>query len=248
MKGEKKVRVTFLVEPAVKEYMRQQAQEKHDFRYLSPWIRACLEASYVAQDITDRIAQAVEPTAQYVQRQELLLLETPPAFLVPFGPVPALERRLPVEPSLPMPEEAPPSPEPPVIELLPGSNPGSYWTHIVQPGDSLSSIAAKYYGTPGRYMRIAKANNIRPPYVIYVGQQLVVPKPELATSALKVFSSGCHTWCTHTVQPGETLRTIAEHYYGNGNEYWRIANCNNVLPPNYTIYVGDTLSIPARVL
>jgi nucleoid-associated protein YgaU len=53
------------------------------------------------------------------------------------------------------------------------------------------------------------------------------------------------SWQNHLVRAGETLGNIAAQYYGNSGEYWRIANCNNVQPPNYIIYAGDVLAIPA---
>jgi nucleoid-associated protein YgaU len=43
------------------------------------------------------------------------------------------------------------------------------------------------------------------------------------------------------------LSNISAQYYGNSGDYWRIANCNNIQPPSYIIYVGDSLAIPAPV-
>jgi hypothetical protein len=47
--------------------------------------------------------------------------------------------------------------------------------HIVQRGDTLSKIAAKFYGDAGRYPEIAKANGIRNPNRIKPGQRLKIP-------------------------------------------------------------------------
>lgn len=245
MNTKKKVRVTFEVEPTEKEYMRAQAKGRYDFA-LAQWIRACLRASYVAQDITDQVAQAKPPIEQYVgPREELLLEETPPAFLVPFGPTPALERPEPFtleEGEVPL--------EPPVVELLPDSNPGSYLEHRVQPGETLCGIARHYYGISSEFKRIADANAIPPPWNIYAGVKLVIPKSELdgVGVAPKVFATSAPPWTTHVVQQGDTLYSIAAQYYGEGSEYWRIANANNVPPPNYTIYAGYRLNIPAMVM
>ena len=48
--------------------------------------------------------------------------------------------------------------------------------HFVRPGDSLSSIAQTYYGSTGKWEKIAKANNIDKPHNIKVGQKLIIPE------------------------------------------------------------------------
>lgn len=50
--------------------------------------------------------------------------------------------------------------------------------YTVQPGDTLSGIALKFYGDASRdsYMKIAKANNIANPDLIQVGQKLRIPR------------------------------------------------------------------------
>lgn len=61
---------------------------------------------------------------------------------------------------------------------------GSGYTNVpdewytVQPGDTLSQIALKFYGDSSResYMKIAKANNIQDPDLIRVGQKLQIPR------------------------------------------------------------------------
>lgn len=49
--------------------------------------------------------------------------------------------------------------------------------HTVQPGDTLSGIARKYYGNAGQYMRIFEANRpmLEDPDKIYPGQVLRIP-------------------------------------------------------------------------
>lgn len=50
-------------------------------------------------------------------------------------------------------------------------------THIVQPGDTLSKISIRYYGTSRRYMDIYNANReiLSSPADISVGQELIIP-------------------------------------------------------------------------
>lgn len=48
-------------------------------------------------------------------------------------------------------------------------------TYVVKSGDTLSKIAKEFYGDAGKYMDIAKANNISNPDKINVGQELIIP-------------------------------------------------------------------------
>jgi len=60
------------------------------------------------------------------------------------------------------------------VLTIPGATPQPQpaVTHLVQPGDTLFRISLRY-GVP--WTSIAAANNISSPYVIYVGQTLVIP-------------------------------------------------------------------------
>ncbi len=48
-------------------------------------------------------------------------------------------------------------------------------THIVQNGETLSSISQQYYGSSDQWQRIAKANAIKNPNVVPVGTRLIIP-------------------------------------------------------------------------
>ena len=48
-------------------------------------------------------------------------------------------------------------------------------TYIVKSGDTLSKISKDFYGDAGKYMDIAKANDISDPDHINVGQELIIP-------------------------------------------------------------------------
>lgn len=47
--------------------------------------------------------------------------------------------------------------------------------YTVEPGDTLSAIARRFYGDGNAYPKIAEANNIANPDLIHPGQQLVIP-------------------------------------------------------------------------
>ena len=97
-------------------------------------------------------------------------------------------------------------------------------TYVVQPGDTLQIIAARFGTT---WQAIANANNLANPNRIYVGQVLVVP---IATTPAQYY----------TVQRGDTLRTIAARF---GTTWQAIAAANNLANPNL-IHVGNVLVIP----
>lgn len=52
--------------------------------------------------------------------------------------------------------------------------------HVVQPGETLSSIAAHYLGSASAYRRLADANGIAAPFTVRAGQKLKIPdgKPD----------------------------------------------------------------------
>jgi len=56
------------------------------------------------------------------------------------------------------------------------SSPDRTHSHLVQAGDTLSSVAGKYYQQPGEWRRIAEANNIEDPRRLVIGTLLTVPR------------------------------------------------------------------------
>jgi LysM repeat protein len=104
--------------------------------------------------------------------------------------------------------------------------------HIVQWGESLSIIAARYGVTVNA---IAEANGISNPNYIYAGQSLVIPGGSASTPAP---SSGGST--SYVVQSGDTLSAIAARYGTTVNE---LVSLNGLMNPNL-IYVGQVLQLP----
>ena len=93
--------------------------------------------------------------------------------------------------------------------------------YTVRKGDTVYGIARRY----GNSIRgIIDANNLRPPYLLMVGQRLSLPSPRL-----------------HTVVAGDTVNEISQHFQVAMNELVRL----NDLPPPYTIIVGQKLRLPA---
>lgn len=103
----------------------------------------------------------------------------------------------------------------------PQPNPGVY---IVQAGDTLAVIAARYGTTVAA---IVTANNLPNANNIYAGQRLVIPSAPPPPRY-------------YTVQAGDNLFRIALRY---GVSVAAIQAANNIFNPN-AIYAGQTLLIP----
>ncbi|EOS7872686.1 LysM peptidoglycan-binding domain-containing protein [Enterococcus hirae] len=112
------------------------------------------------------------------------------------------------------------------VELLPDSTTvaeqPSTTTHIVQYGETLSSIATQYGTT---YQALASLNGLSNPNMIYAGQVL---KLSGVVSAIR----------TYTVQYGDNLSSIATKL---GTTYQSLAQQNGLSNPNL-IYPGQVLS------
>ena len=121
-------------------------------------------------------------------------------------------------------------------------DPGFGCTVVVQPGDTLASIA---YQLGVGLHELIYANNIVNPDLIFVGQTLILPGCEGQATP---YEQPVHPvdpvhpaqGQTYTVQPGDTLSQIAA-WYGTSAEY--LCELNGLWNPNM-IYVGQVLIIP----
>mgnify|MGYP004683238173 CR=1 FL=1 len=101
----------------------------------------------------------------------------------------------------------------------------------VKRGDTLWSIAQRFYGNGSLYNKIKEKNNLTDD-VIYVGQILNIPKPESTSSQM-----------VYIVKDGDTLWSIAQNLMGNSNYYNYIKAANGLT--NNIIYAGQRLIIPS---
>lgn len=117
-----------------------------------------------------------------------------------------------------------PEPEP-TPEPSPNPSPDDT-TYTVVPGDTLSSIAARYRTTVAE---LAALNNIQNPNLIYPGQVLTI-----TTFSAPVSS--------YTVRSGDTLSSIASRFNTSVQE---LTSLNNLQNPNL-IYPGQVLRLPDK--
>lgn len=114
--------------------------------------------------------------------------------------------------------------------------------YTVRYGDTLWGIAQKFYHNTSYWTEIARWNNIPVPNLLQEGTVLKLYNvPTVSTSP---FHPNGHTV---VVKPGDTLSSLALHYYGNAMDWPRIYNANRYAigtNPNL-LHVGTKLVIPA---
>jgi len=104
--------------------------------------------------------------------------------------------------------------------------------YVVDPGDTLSAIAARYGTTT---QGLVDANGLASANLIYVGQRLLIP----GGGSTPALPSSPSTTGYYTVQAGDTVSSIAVRHGVTG---WAIVQSNHLANPNF-IYVGQRLVI-----
>lgn len=113
--------------------------------------------------------------------------------------------------------------------------------YTIQAGDTLWTIAEKYYGSGSYWKKIYEdnADKISDPDKIFVGQQITLNP--LTASEVAVPSDGS----TYTVQSGDTLWKIAQKLYGKGWHWRKIYQLNeDIISDPENIYVGQVIRLP----
>ncbi len=117
-------------------------------------------------------------------------------------------------------------------------------THTVVAGETLWSIAEKFYNSGYNWVTIAGENKLGDANSIEVGQVLALPKADVIRPASdNIASSATEAPKTYTVAKGDYLWKIALEQYGDGYAWVRIAQANNLTNPNL-IHPGNVLTLP----
>lgn len=194
-----------------------------------------------AQAAKTRVAQAAQsrPAAAAPVRSSVVRTELPPApsqrapvRLEPqrpavavnpaAAPAPVVNRPAPVVEPAAAPK---PQAEPVVAAVQPAVAPQPATQHRVAAGDRLGALA-QAYGVS--LEALARANDLAPPYVVYVGQVLQVPSGAKAAPL------------RYVVRQGDTLSGIARRFDVAVAE---VAASNGIGSP-YRLSVGQSLEIP----
>lgn len=119
------------------------------------------------------------------------------------------------------------------------STPETATQHIVVEGDTLWSIADKYYHSGNQWISIASANALSDPDNLAPGQKLYLPK----ISDTKIDPQKTIDTNSYMVQQGDNLWSIAVRAYGDGYKWPQIAEKNLIRYPDM-IYPGQLLTLP----
>jgi nucleoid-associated protein YgaU len=106
-------------------------------------------------------------------------------------------------------------------------------TYEVQAGETLKTVAQKYYGDESRWKSIYNANRerLRSPEDLRPGMKILLPPKDLPA------------YYEYTVKPGDTLSKIALEWYGDKAKARIIAEENGLKDPD-AINPGQILRIP----
>ncbi len=103
-------------------------------------------------------------------------------------------------------------------------------SYVVQAGDSLLGLAARFGVTEGQ---LGAANNLSDPNSIVIGHSIIIPADATASAARKASQ--------YTVQPGDTLFGMAAKLKVSEDQ---LASANQITDPT-NIQPGTVLSVPA---
>jgi LysM repeat protein len=108
--------------------------------------------------------------------------------------------------------------------------------HIVQPGDTLSGIAARYGVSPDELLQL---NQLADPHLIGIGQRLRLPGSGAAAGPPPRPAAAPETE-RYVVQPGDTLVHLAAR---RGTSVETIIRLNSLREP-YLLFVGQEIIVP----
>jgi nucleoid-associated protein YgaU len=159
------------------------------------------------------------------------------------------------------PAAQPTSPSSTVTEVAP-TTAAPQSVHVVETGETFSTIALKYYGNPNLYGALMRANPSIEPTKLRPGMKVTVPpastvKPAAAAAAERVDASHAQVSTArieqpldastqYRVQPGDSLYSIAKKLYGRFDKQDAIyaANKATIGEDMHRLKVGQVLTLP----
>jgi nucleoid-associated protein YgaU len=121
-------------------------------------------------------------------------------------------------------------------------------TYEVVKGDSLWKIAQNKYNNGYAWTEIAKANNLKNPSSIEIGQKIILPKietKEIITKSVEKINNEIAQGGDYKVVKNDSLWKIAVRSYGDGYQWTKIwqTNKSKLINPG-KLEIGMFLTIP----
>lgn len=118
-------------------------------------------------------------------------------------------------------------------------------TYTTKSGDTLWEIAQQFYGDGARWHEIYEANREvlgDNPGTLFAGKTLTIPDLDQTGTPAPTPTSPQ----TYTTRPGDTLWSIAQHFYGDGNRWPEIYEANKAAigADPRDLFAGKVLTIP----
>ncbi len=126
--------------------------------------------------------------------------------------------------------------------------------HLVRPGESLSLISQRYYGTAKLTRDLAAFNGIGDPDSVRAGQRLKIPDAAALNGKAQAAGSGSENAgspppappATYRVLPGDTLSSIAGALLHSRGRWRELYEANrDVIHDEDTLVAGTVIRIPA---
>lgn len=153
-----------------------------------------------------------------------------------------------------------PRPQPDAMPVrLPPAAPPPARVHEVRSGESLSSIAHRYYGEVGLTERLAKHNGVTDPDMLWAGRTIEIPpaavlngdaaappasEPVATPPPETAGETAPHG--TYRVRPGDSLSTIAQRFMSSAGQWRRLYELNrDVISDPNEVQAGTVLRIPS---
>ena len=198
-----------------------------------------IAAAPTVAPVIEEKAVATRPVTTPVSPSELTMGAPLPKRFIP-----TTASTSPVAPRVPL----SPIPRPSVTRTARTPAPSAARTHTVQPGDTLSELAERYYGSHQRWSIIVSSNPGLDPDRLRVGQSLVIPARAPAIQAKRPptprsIPAGSRR---HTVTDGDSLSSIAERYYGHEKHWMKVfeANSSTLSGDPDRLRIGMVLAVP----
>lgn len=117
--------------------------------------------------------------------------------------------------------------------------------HKVETGEHLWAIAVNYYNDGYQWPEIAKANELVNPNLISPGQELTIPRVEVAEARSEEsrLETEAITGEKYTVKKGDCLWFIALRAYGDPYKWPEIVQTNKLADPDL-IHPGNEFILP----